>query len=72
MEHIGQNKVPEGVVVRDHEDPEEDAHRTRATETVEILRGEAFGVFVLLKVDQLGDECGCFCEHRERDEHLLS
>lgn len=50
MEEVGEDEVPKGVVVGDHVHPEEKAADAGAAQAVEVLRGEALGVTVLLKM----------------------
>ena len=47
VQEVGEDEVPEGVVIGDHREPEEEADHAGPSEAVEVLTCEALRVSVL-------------------------
>lgn len=47
MEEVSEHKVPEGVIVGEHEVPEDEPDRTGPSKTIQVLRCETFRITVL-------------------------
>ena len=47
VEEVSEHKVPEGVIVGEHEVPEDEPDRTGPSKTIQVLRCETFRITVL-------------------------
>lgn len=70
MNEVCEHQIPEWVIITDHGHPEEESHSSRAAQTVQVLRGKAFWVTILIQMNQLRNQRDCLDEHGEGDEHL--